>query len=190
MAGVKIGVKNFHYAKLTSDSESGVKYESPVKVPGLVTININPNPSVETLFADDAPFETAATTGQITAEISLADLPLDVQADLLGHTLDANGQLKVKADDTPPYVAIGFESLKSNGSKRYVWLVKGKFSEPEDNNETKGDSINFQSATITASFVSREYDGIWKIVGDEDATGWSEPTKGWYDVSVLGDVTA
>ena len=79
-------------------------------------------------------------------------------------------------NDVPPWVAIGFRTLKSNGNYRYVWLYKGRFSDPEDNNETKADSINFQSDTIKGQFVKLEYgvsvDGsvrkAWKYEIDED----------------------
>lgn len=185
----RIGVKNLHYAILTSDSKNGVEYQNPVKIAGVSTININPNPSTETLFADDGPFETAATIGQISVEINVAELSLEDYAALLGHTV-SNGQIQHRADNVPPWLAIGFEAIKSNGSKRYVWLTKGKFSEPESNNETKGDTINFQTDTITGSFVMREYDKVWKITGDEDSATWSAPTNGWYVVTVLGDVTS
>jgi len=112
---------------------------------------------LETLFAEDGPYETATTKGQITLEINVADLPLDVQAAWLGHSKEG-GVLKRCASDIPPWLAIGFRSLKSNGKYRYTWLNKGKFSLPEQANETRGDSVNFQTPTIQGSFVKRDCD--------------------------------
>jgi len=182
MAGVQIGLSDLHYAILQSDTTSAATYETPVRIPGVITANINPNSSTDTLFADDGPSETAATLGQIELELSVSDLPLDVQAALLGHTLDANGILVRKANDVPPWVAVGFKSLKSNGKYRFLWLLKGKFSVPELNHETKGDSINFQAPTINANFVQRDFDQAWIRQTDEDATGYT-PTTGdtWFD---------
>lgn len=176
-----VGLRDLHYAILTSDTASGVTYQAPVKIIGAIQANINPNPSVETLFADDGPMDTAATLGQIELELIASDFPAEVQAALLGHTLDADGVLHRKASDTPPWVAIGFRSLKSNGKYRYVWLLKGKFMVPEQNHETKGDSINFQTPTLKGVFVKREYDDEWEKQIDEDTTDASSTViSGWF----------
>lgn len=177
-----IGLRDLHYAIMTADTSSGATYQTPVKITGAIQANINPNPSVETLFADDGPMETAATLGQIELELVAADFPPEVQAALLGHTIDADGVLHRKSTDNPPWVAIGFRSLKSNGKYRYVWLLKGKFMVPEQNHETKGDSINFQTPTLRGVFVKREYDDEWMRQIDEDSPN-ANPTviNDWFN---------
>lgn len=184
MPGVQIGLRDVYYAIMTHDGMEVYKegvipepgkagYETPKRIAGAISANINPNASVETLFADDGPYETAATIGQITLELNVADLPLEVQAELLGHTLTPDGILIRKATDVPPWVAIGFRSLKSNGKYRYTWLAKGKFSAPEQPNETKGDTVSFQTPTITGSFVCRDCDGEWERHIDEDSENFN-----------------
>lgn len=178
-----IGLKNLVVAPLlTDDAVTGIAtYEEVMKFPGAISANINPNASNETLFADDGPFDTASTIGQISLELNVADLDLEQQAFLLGHTLTAEGVLIRKGADTPPWVAVGFKSLKSNGKYRYTWLAKGKFSLPEQNNETKGDSVNFQTPTISGSFVKREADDEWERHIDEDTTGFTpEQATSWF----------
>lgn len=179
--GTVVGLRDMHYAILTADVAGGVTYEEPVPIPGAIQANINPNPSIETLFADDGPLEVASTLGQIEVEIVASDLPQEIQAALLGHTLDSKGIMERKSTDVPPWVAFGFRSLKSNGAYRYVWLVKGKFMVPEMNHETKGDAINFQTPTITGQFVKREADDVWMRQADEDDANFdpSIPT-GWF----------
>jgi phi13 family phage major tail protein len=182
--GVVIGLRNLVYAKLVTDPPYGTgqaTYETPKLIAGAISANINPNASNETLFADDGPFETAATIGQIEVELNVADLPLEVQAELLGHTYQ-NGILIRKAGDVPPWVAIGFKSLKSNGKYRYTWLAKGKFSIPEQNNETKGDKINFQTPKITGSFVKRECDDEWeRHIDEDDQDVTPEMIQNWFN---------
>lgn len=179
--GVPIGVSNLMYAILTSDPATGTAvYEAPVSMPGIMSVKINPNASNETLFADDGPYDIASTIGKIDVELKTADLDLTIQAALLGHTL-AGGVLIRKASDIPPYVAIGFKSLKSNGKYRYTWLAKGKFGASEQSNETKGDSVNFQSPTITGGFLKRDCDQEWERHIDEDHVDYV-PTMGanWF----------
>lgn len=166
--GVSIGLKELYYAILTDDPISGeATYEAPVRIMGAISANVNPNTTSETLFADDGPYETATALGKIDLELKTAELTLDQQAALLGHTKNG-GVLSRKSTDIPPWVAIGFKALKSNGNYRYTWLDKGKFGIPEQANETKGDSINFQTPTITGSFAKRDCDDEWERHIDED----------------------
>lgn len=189
--GVIIGVSNLVIALLSADPTVGLAtYEAPEKVPGAINAGINPNSSLGTLFADNGPYETASTIGEIGLELNVADLPLELQAKVLGHKI-VGGVLKRNKEDIPPWVAVGFKSLKSNGKYRYTWLHKGKFSSPEQSNATKGDSIEFQTPTISGSFVARECDGDWEYQIDEDhvdfmasmATNWfNDPYGGNADL--------
>jgi len=191
--GVVIGLRNLVYAKLIDDPIGGTAtYEAPVAILGAISATINPNASNATLFADDGPYDAATSMGEISVELNVADLDLDTQAALLGHTV-AGGVLIRKATDVPPWVAIGFKTLKSNGKYRYTWLAKGKFSAPEQNNQTKGDSVEFNTPTITGSFVKRDCDDEWERHIDEDhpnfmpsmATNWfNNPYGGLADTTL------
>ena len=175
----RIGCDNLVYAPMTTEdtTEQPPAYGTVVKAPGVMSLNINPNGSQETLFADDGPMETATTLGKIDVEINKAELTPKNKADLLGHQIDTNGGVVYGDSDVPPWVAIGFRTLKSNGNYRYVWLYKGKFTDPEDNNETKGDSINFQTDTISGQFVklnnqitiNNKLVRLWKYEMDGDS---------------------
>jgi phi13 family phage major tail protein len=179
---VSIGLKDVHYAVLTDDDpDLGVAtYDSPESIIGAITANINPNPSMETLFADDGPSEVATTIGQIELELSATGLNMAVQAVLLGHTI-SGGIMERNSEDVPPWVAVGFRSLKSTGGYRYIWLLKGKFSVPEQSIETKGDSINFQPLTIRGNFVKRDCDDLWMREADSDDENAPEGVAaGWF----------
>lgn len=176
-----IGLRDVHYALLTTDDPKSGKatYETPVHVVGAISANINPNTSSATLFADDGPYDTSATMGNIELELNMADIPDDVQAIWLGHTY-ANGMLVKKSTDTPPWVAIGYRSLKSNGAYRYVWLVKGKFAALEEEYGTKGDSVEYKTPTIKGSFVKRDCDDVWELKADSDAKSPSTAIATWF----------
>lgn len=197
----RIGVSNFHYATMTTEDTltTPPAYDAVKSAPGIMSININPNASVDTLFADDGPFETATTIGQVEVEVQKNNLSTENKADLLGKTIDAKGGLISSSTDIPPWVAIGFRSLKSNGKYRYCWLYKGKFQDPEDNNETKGDSINWQSDTITGNFVRLVYEQTYKgrtiapykYEMDEDDEDIDTTTiTGWFDDVVMPSYTS
>lgn len=177
-----IGLRDVYYAELLTDPASGTPtYDTSVRIVGAMSANVNPNTSTDTLFADDGPFDTATTMGDIELELNMADIPLETQAFLLGHTF-ASGLLIRRSSDSPPWVAIAYKTLKSNGAYRYYWLAKGKFAIPEEAYETRGDSISFQTPTITGAFVKRDSDDEWQRTADEDDTGFAPNwSTDWFD---------
>lgn len=194
MSATRIGCDHAVVAKLTEGTDGTPTYSTIMQLPGLVKMNVNPNASLETMFYDDGPGDTASTLGKIEVEFEKNALATAESAFLLGHTVDTNGALVSAADDTPPWVALGFRSQKSDGTYKYVWLYKGKFSDPEMQNETKKDSINFQTDTIKGQFVklNKEYTiggktrKPWKIEADEGDTGLGTTLLSkWFDSPVL-----
>jgi phi13 family phage major tail protein len=182
----QIGLRDVYVALLKSDDVGKAEYEAPERIVGAMTANINPNASSATLFADDGPMDTASTLGEIELELGLADLPLATQAKLLGHNYDAaTGLLSKAATDVAPWVAVGFRSLKSDGSYRYFWLTKGKFSVQEEDIETKGDSINFQTPTINGSFAKRTADDKWELTADSSNAESATIVADWFTASTL-----
>jgi phi13 family phage major tail protein len=153
MTATRIGCDNAVGALIYEATDGTPTFGPITPLPGLIKLTINPNTSAETLFADDGPGETASTTGKIEVEIEKANLSTLEKAFIFGHAIDINGSLVYGASDVPPWLAIGFRTMKGNGTYRYVWLYKGKFIDGEDTNETKGDSINFQTETIKGNFV-------------------------------------
>lgn len=192
----RIGCDNLVYAIMTTEDTATTApvYGEVQKAPGVMSLNINPNGAQETLFADDGPMETASTLGRIEVEIQKNELTSQNKADLLGHQIDSNGGVVYGDSDIAPWVAIGFRTLKSNGKYRYVWMHKGKFMEPEDNNETKGDSINFQADTIRGQFarlnnpvtVNGKQVRVWKYEIDQDSEGAKEASVAdWFSAPVM-----
>ena len=197
----RIGCDNLVYAKMKTEETATTApvYDEVTSAPGVMSININPNGAQETLFADDGPMESASTLGRIEVEIQKNELTSVNKSDLLGHEIDSNGAVVYGDSDVPPYVAIGFRTLKSNGKYRYVWLYKGKFTEPEDNNETKGDGINFQADTISGQFtrltnkytVNGKTIRPWKYELDGDsADAKAEVINTWFDAPVMPNASA
>lgn len=178
---VLIGVKNFHYALLTKDDKTGAEYGTPVAVAGVKEINLKSGASQEVLYGDDAPFETANYINDAEVTVNIAQLPLADYAALLGHTVN-KGVVDVKADDTPPLVAIAFESTKSTGGKRYYKILKCRFTEPDDDFKGKESNAGFNTPAMTAKVLTREYDGAYKRIADSDEEDFDATvaTK-WYE---------
>ena len=165
-------LRNIHYALLTSDTAAGVEYAVPKPLVGAVNAKISPTSSQEKLWADDGVFDIANNLGDISVELELAELPLQAQATLLGHTY-LDGVMAMKATDEPPYLAIGFMSRVSQSRFRFVWLYKGKFGLVQDEYATATDAAAWRNAKLTGTFVRRDYDGEWQVIADSGDAGFT-----------------
>lgn len=181
---VPIGLTNLVYAKVIDDvpptqvggTDGYTTYDEPQRIMGAITANFSPNASNDTLFADDGPYDSASTLGAMSLELNVADIPANQRADLLGAKYE-NGVLTHTSEDIPPYVAVGMSVKKSNGYDRYIWYLKGKFTAPDDNNQTKADSINWNTPTITGNFLKRDSDNAWRVSCDTDDDQVPQSTK-------------
>lgn len=172
--GVAIGLTNLLFCKLLTDDVTTGKatYDAPERILGAITATFSPNAGNDTLFADDGPYDTASSLGAMSLELNVADIPAEQRASILGQTYDATrGILISKSTDTPPWLAVGMSVKKSNGAERYLWYLKGKFAAPDDNNQTKADSINWNTPTISGNFVKRDCDDQWRVSCDTDDEG-------------------
>lgn len=188
----RIGLSNVVYAPLTSDGVGGTTYGPVENLIGAAVANINPNSSAATDFLDDGPADTAVTLGQGEFNLEIGEIETMKKAFLLGNDY-VGGVMLRKGDAVPPWVAVGFRSLKSNGEYRYKWLYKVKFREPEDTNETKGESINFQHDMMIGSFVKLESNNNWQAEADSDDPNVPAATITNWFTSVYGitaDTTA
>ncbi|CAF1802430.1 major tail protein [Bacillus subtilis] len=161
MAGTRVGLRDIYFAKLIKDDATGVAYETPVKIGKAIEASVSPNTNSETLNADDGPSEIETAFGGTEIEIGVDQLAHDKQALLLGHSVNADGVLEKKATDEAPYGALLFRAQVSGGGYKLYAFYKGKFQPQEESFATKTDSPEFQTDTITGTFMRREFDEVW-----------------------------
>jgi|SRR5690625_2043494 len=162
-----VGLKDIVYAELKEDSEEVVTYGEVKKFAPAITANVDTNQESATQYADNGPISVVSQTGETTLSLTVDEIPQKVLAEILGQELK-KGVIAYKQDAIAPYVAVGFIGNKDNGEKRLVWLTKGRFSIPSDEWNTKTDSPEFQNQEIEGTFIRREHDKVFKIVGDTD----------------------
>ncbi len=171
-----IGLKNLHYAVITIGTGGTETYATPQKIGEAVSVDINPSVQTASLYGDDMSVATDTTIREISVTIETTEIPLENQAELLGHTY-AEGQMTANMSDIAPYVALLFEADKHNGGIRCVKLLKGKFAPTQETINTRGDSLEYQVPSLTGTFVAKA-NGDWKKVKDfaKDAD-----TASWYE---------
>lgn len=159
----KIGLNNFRYSKLTEDENGNAVYDGAKKPAKAISCSVNITNNEAKLYADDAVAEsdTSFQTGTVTAGID--DEDQETMADLLGHTVDEEGEMVRSSTDTAPYVGWGRVIVKMVGGVykyKVEFLHKVKFAEPSQEDNTKGESLEFGTSTIEGQ-ISTLANGEW-----------------------------
>lgn len=186
-----IGLRDLYIALVTLDDDTNYTAATPQYFAPAVNASQSPASNSKTQYADDGPYDVMASEGETKIDLEVTNIPLEMQAIVLGKVYNtASGQLWDNGG-TPPDVALGFRTAKSNGSYVYYWFLKGKFSAPSQEAASKADSPDPKTAKIAYTAVKTTYqfdlgsinDGVKRVVGDEDATNFTAGAT-WFDAVV------
>ena len=151
----KIGLNNFRYGKATIGQDGSITYGPGYKPGKAVTFSFEPTKSDAKLYADDglAESDTSVTGGTCTIGIDRFDDT--TMAALLGHT-ETNGEVVSSINDTAPYVGLGrITRLMIDGVQKYrvTFLAQVVFSEPSQEDNTRGESIEFTTYELEGNVI-------------------------------------
>lgn len=164
----KIGLKKFKYSKL---DENGVP-TAPATLGKAVSCQVSVTNNSAELYADDTLAESDYSFSRAQVTLGVDDEADATFADLLGHTI-TDGEVVCNNEDTAPYVAIGRIVTKIVGGLRKYkveFLSKVKFQEPNQEDQTKGETVEFTTSQIVG-IASALPSGEWrkfKTFDDED----------------------
>lgn len=152
----KIGLKNFRFGILTEQLDGSATYGVGQKPAKAISCTVDISNNDVKLYADDALAEsdTSFQSGSVT--LGIDDEDDIVMATLLGHQI-VEGELVRNSTDVAPYVGLGRIVTKMvNGAYKYKveFLKKVKFSEPSQENNTKGESLEFGTSTLQGQVAS------------------------------------
>lgn len=185
----KIGLKYPVAAKLSEDESS---YSGGFVIARAIKATVNVTSNDTKLYADDSVAESDKSFNNGSLSLNVDDLTQKVYADLLGHTYTAaesteNGSpetVVASANDDAPYFGVGFYGkIRRRGKTLYQakWLRKVQFSEPNDETDTKGESVSFQTPTIEGTVFQLDT-GEWKeqaeFLDEQAARKWLEEKAG------------
>ena len=158
----KIGLKNFLFGILTEETDGSATYGVAQKPAKAISCKVDISNNDAKLYADDALAETDTTFQNGTITLGVDDEDDIMIATLLGHQIE-NGEMVRNATDIAPYVGLGRIITKIvNGVYKYKveFLKKVKFSEPSQDNSTKGESVEFGTSELSG-IVASLANGDW-----------------------------
>lgn len=161
----KIGLNNFRYSKLTEAADGTPTYDGAKKPAKAVSCNVNISSNSAMLYADDALAESDTSFQSGTVTMGIDDDDQETMAAMLGHTIAEDGEMVRNVDDTAPYVGLGRIIVKMvNGAYKYKveFLYKVKFSEPSQDDNTKGENLEFSTSELEGT-VAALANGKWSV---------------------------
>jgi phi13 family phage major tail protein len=182
-----IGMDKLFFATITEDEKGEETYGTPKQLAKAISADLTIDLAEANLFADDGLAYVVKDFKSGTLVIGTDDLPTPVVQELTGAEVDDNGVLISSSENEGKPVAIGFRAAKPGGTYRYFWLYRVKFAFPSTNLKTKGDTISFQTPSITGTIMRRnKLDGQgkhpWKAEVTEGETGVVQTViDAWYD---------
>lgn len=158
----KIGLTSFRYAKLTEGADGTPTYDGAKTPAKAISCNVSITNNSAVLHADDAVCESDYSFASGTVTIGIDHEDQTMIGELLGHTV-ADGVMTRSGTDTAPYVGFGRVVTKMVGGVykyKAEFLYKVKFSEPSQENTTKGENLEF-STTEMEGAIATLANGEW-----------------------------
>lgn len=163
----KIGLTNIWWGKLTESSDGTPSYDGAKTFGKAVSCKVSVTNNDASLFAEDALAESDKSFNSASVTLGVADDDDTIFAPVLGHTVkdgdSGKGEMVRNANDVAPYIGLGRVITKMvNGALKYKgeFLYKVKFSEPSQEDQTKGEKVDFKTPEIEGS-AAQLMNGDW-----------------------------
>lgn len=178
----KIGLTNLWWGKLTEDSDGTPSYAGAQTFGKAVSTKVDVTNNDATLYAEDTLAESDKTFNSAKVTLGVADDDDAVFAPILGHKVNGvdggKGEMVRNANDAAPYIGLGRVITKMvNGKMAYKgeFLYKVKFSEPSQDDQTKGEKVDFKTPEIegtASSLANGDWSAAQTFSTKEEAVAW------------------
>ena len=149
---VKFNIKNVHYAMRKED---GTGYETPVPIPGAVSITLEAQGELSPFYADGIKYYVASSNGGYEGDLEMALIPDIYRTDVLGEETDTNNVMIEDANAPTREFALGFDIDGDFKTTRF-WFWNCTATRPstessttEDKKEPTTDKLSVSCAPCT-----------------------------------------
>lgn len=143
---IKFGISKCYYALKKAEG-----YETPVALPGAVSLSLAAQGELYKFYADNIEYFRSAVNNGYEGTLELALIPDSFLTDVMGNELDATAKVLVeKVQNSSIEFAFGFQ-IEGDANASRFWLYNCVATRPEIAGDTKEDSIEAQTESITIS---------------------------------------
>lgn len=164
-----VGMRYPVAAPIATETEgAAIVYSAGFVIAKAIRANITYNRNDNPLYADDTIAENDTGLTSVDIELEIDKLTDDVRKNLLGdiETGTSTAAVIEQTDASAPYAGFGYmRVLVEGGDKKYqgVWFHKCQFTEPSEETNTKGETIEWGTPTLNAQAMGVRIDSTGAI---------------------------
>lgn len=159
-------------APYQESANGSISYGSGKRVGKLMKVDVNPAFEKVKVYADDGVAEEVDIFKNAPIALGTNHIPVDCEPIMFGNTYDAEKRSAVYGeDDNGQYVGFGSVYCKKIDKKDVYfmeWLHKVKFVLPNESRTTKGETISFNTPSISGTAYA-DANGKWRTVDNFDS---------------------
>ena len=191
------GCDNVVVAEVTKDDSTGYTVGNIILLAPVAEVSKTTENSSETHYYDNVGAIVIRTEGSDEVTLTTPALELGQLATITGKSVDPATGAYVDDEGVEKYYALGYRLKLTDGTYRYVWRLKGAFSNiPDETSTTESDSVdtNNQSVVYTGnktlySFEAGNIKGRAKAVVIDERDGLAD-VSGFFSQVVTPDNVA
>lgn len=191
------GCDNVVVAEVTKDDSTGYTVGNIIPLAPVAEVSKTTENSSETHYYDNVGAIVIRTEGSDEVTLTTPALELGQLATITGKSVDPATGAYVDDEGVEKYYALGYRLKLTDGTYRYVWRLKGAFSNiPDETSTTESDSVdtNNQSVVFTGnktlySFQAGNIKGRAKAVVIDERDGLAD-VSGFFSQVITPDNVA
>lgn len=174
---VKFNICNVHYALQSLAEDGTVSFETPVPMPGAVSLALDANGEPSNFYADGYAYYTISNNMGYDGDLELAMVPESFRTDVLKEELDSNKVLVENANVETENFALLFEFDGDIKKIRHV-LYNCAASRPSIESQTNEDEIEVKTETLALKATPLANGYVKAKTGDSTT---DTVYQNWYD---------
>lgn len=176
MSKIKYGLSNVYYAVASIGTTGAATYQTPVALPGAVSLSMDPQGDRTPFYADNIEYYVSNANTGYDGSLTVAKATDAFKKDCLGYLNDSKNVLLEDQNAQPVHFALVFQFQNDVSATRHV-LYNCTASRVAANGETKGETIEPQTEeiNITASSIYNASLDKWLVKAETtDSTASTE----------------
>lgn len=144
---IRYGLKNVHIFPIESVSDTTITYGQVFKLPGAVSLSMDPSGDSNSFYADDVIYHNEFINNGYEGELEIAMINEDFETKILGCTKDENGAIIENVNATSKNFALTFEFKGDKKRVRHI-LYNVSASRPKFESATKEEKTKINTDKI------------------------------------------